>query len=48
MVIDPATEWEIETGSEIRFGGALTFDKIINPIVYPNDREIRIEGLNHG
>jgi hypothetical protein len=29
-------------------GGALTFDKVVNPIVYPSDSSIILEGLNHG
>jgi hypothetical protein len=29
-------------------GGALTFDKVVNPIVYPSDNRIILEGLNHG
>ena len=29
-------------------GGALTFDKVVNPILYPPDNSIILEGLNHG
>jgi hypothetical protein len=29
-------------------GGALTFDKVVNPIVYAYDNSIILEGLNHG
>ena len=26
----------------------MTFDKVVNPIVYPSDNRIILEGLNHG
>ena len=48
LIIDPATEQEYDSGSVLQVGGALTFDKVVNPIVYPSDSSLILEGLNHG
>ena len=48
MIIDPATEWEYESGGNLKVGGALTFESILNPVRYQSEMGLIIEGLNHG
>ncbi len=48
LIIDPWTESEYDSGATLQVGGALTFDRVVNPIVYPTDKSIILEGLNHG
>ncbi len=47
LIIDPATDWEYDGGASLKVGGALTFDRVIEPIKYKGDKGLIIEGLNH-
>ena len=36
LVIDPSTDSEYDSGQILEVGGALLYDRILNPIVYQN------------